>query len=183
MYKLFLFFLTAVPYVNIPQTSYSVTYGGTVTLGCVVNSNPFQNRVEWERIANGVSTTLNVTAEPRYSGGSINTPSLTITGAVSGDAGAYVCSATNDAGKGVSGQTVLSVQGGEYRKWFRNGVKSHRFMGIFFLIIRYLVIFFKYLMPFVFPFIRAHHDRLIHMTYVLSSIFCECIYMHICRGH
>ncbi|XP_052674345.1 hemicentin-1-like isoform X2 [Crassostrea angulata] len=100
-----------VPSVNIPQTSYSVTYGGTVTLGCVVNSNPFQNRVEWQRIANGVSTTLNVTAEPRYSGGSINTPSLTITGAVSGDAGVYVCSATNDAGKGVSGQTVLSVQG------------------------------------------------------------------------
>lgn len=142
MYKLFLFFLTAVPSVNIPQTSYSVNYGGTVTLGCVVNSNPFQNRVEWQRIANGVSTTLNVTAEPRYSGGSINTPSLTITGAVSGDAGVYVCSATNDAGKGVSGQTVLSVQGSEYRKWFRNGVKSHRFMGIFFLVIQYLVFFF-----------------------------------------
>lgn len=132
MCKLFLFFLTAVPSVNIPQTSYSVTYGGTVTLVCVVISNPFQNRVEWQRIPNGVSTTLNVTAEPRYSGGSINTPSLTITGAVSGDGGVYVCSATNDAGKGVSGQTVLSVQGSEYRKWFRNGVKSHRFMGIFF---------------------------------------------------
>lgn len=132
MCKLFLFFLTAVPNVNIPQTSYSVTYGGTVTLVCVVNSNPFQNRVEWQRIANGVSTTLNVTAEPRYSGGSINTPSLTITGAVSGDGGVYVCSATNDAGKGVSGQTVLSVQGSEYRKWFRNGVKSHRFMGLLF---------------------------------------------------
>lgn len=159
MYKLFLFFLTAVPNVNIPQTSYSVTYGGTVTLVCVVNSNPFQNRVEWQRIANGVSTTLNVTAEPRYSGGSINTPSLTITGAVSGDAGVYVCSATNDAGKGVSGQTVLSVQGSEYRKWFINGIISHRFIGIFFFFELFNIwLFFEYLMPFVFPFIRAHHD-------------------------
>ncbi|XP_062603011.1 hemicentin-1-like isoform X19 [Saccostrea cucullata] len=100
-----------VPSVNIPQTSYSVTYGGSITLQCIVNSNPFQSEVEWQRIASGVSTTINVASEPRYSGSSPNTPSLTITGAVSGDAGVYVCSATNDAGKGVSGQTVLSVIG------------------------------------------------------------------------
>nr|XP_022325050.1 hemicentin-1-like isoform X41 [Crassostrea virginica] len=100
-----------VPSVNIQSTTYSVTYGGTVTLECVVNSSPFQTSVEWQRIANGVSTTIDVTQEPRYSGGTVNSPSLIISGAVSGDAGVYVCSATNDAGKGVSGQTVLTVQG------------------------------------------------------------------------
>ncbi|XP_061169583.1 hemicentin-1-like [Saccostrea echinata] len=100
-----------VPSVNIPQPSYSVTYGGSVTLQCNVSSNPFQREVEWQRISNGVSTTINVASEPRYSGSSPNTPSLTITGAISGDAGVYVCSATNDAGKGVSGQTVLNVIG------------------------------------------------------------------------
>ncbi|XP_048778626.2 hemicentin-1-like isoform X2 [Ostrea edulis] len=100
-----------VPNVNIPQSSYSVSYGGSVTLRCDVTANPFQNRIEWQRIANGVSTTINVTAEQRYSGSTINTPSLTITGAISSDGGVYVCSATNNAGKGVSGQTLLTVVG------------------------------------------------------------------------
>lgn len=90
-----------------------MSYGGSVTLRCDVTANPFQNRIEWQRIANGVSTTINVTAEQRYSGSTINTPSLTITGAISSDGGVYVCSATNNAGKGVSGQTLLTVVGSE----------------------------------------------------------------------
>ena len=107
-----------------------------------MNSSPFQTSVEWQRIANGVSTTIDVTQEPRYSGGTVNSPSLIISGAVSGDAGVYVCSATNDAGKGVSGQTVLTVQGSEYRKrfwWEKNpdGLwrKNFQFFSVFLVFI------------------------------------------------
>lgn len=143
-YKSFFFlflFLAAVPSVNIQSTSYSVTYGGTVTLECVVNSSPFQTSVEWQRIANGVSTNIDVTQEPRYSGGTVNSPSLIISGAVSGDAGVYVCSATNDAGKGVSGQTVLTVQGSEYRKWFWWGKNPDGLLEIYF---QFLFVFLVY---------------------------------------
>ena len=58
---------------------------------------------------NGVYTT--VTFGHRYSGSTVNTPSLTITNADQSDRGFYVCCASNCIGTGVSQQTFIDVQG------------------------------------------------------------------------
>jgi hypothetical protein len=69
--------------------------------------------VTWQRIVNGVLTTVLVDGV-RISGGSVNSPSLTITNAVSGDEGNYICTASNIAGTGSSQQTFLDVTGSMY---------------------------------------------------------------------
>ena len=50
----------------------------------------------------------------KYSGSTVQTPSLTITGATAGDEGNYVCSATNSVGTATSSDTFLDVVGSKY---------------------------------------------------------------------
>ena len=101
--------ITGIPVVNIPQSSYTVNVGGTVTLTCTVTANPTHTNVCWQRVVNGVSTT--VTIGNRYSGSTVSTPSLTISNAGQSDSGFYVCYASNSVGTGNSQQTFLDVQG------------------------------------------------------------------------
>ena len=103
------YYFSGIPLVNVPQPSYSVNYDGSVTLTCTVTANPTHTTVYWQRIVNGVSTT--VTLGNRYSGSTVNTPSLTITNADQSDEGFYVCYATNSVGTGNSQQTYLDVAG------------------------------------------------------------------------
>lgn len=90
-----------------------MSLGGTVTMQCIVTANPTHSSVTWQRIVNGVLTTVSVDGV-RISGGSVNSPSLTITNAVSGDEGNYICTASNIAGTGSSQQTFLDVTGSMY---------------------------------------------------------------------
>ncbi|XP_069133868.1 hemicentin-1-like isoform X9 [Argopecten irradians] len=100
----------SVPNVQVVQTSYSVLKGGTITLGCTVTGLPTATSVVWKRMSGGTETAVSTTPD-KYSGSTVGTPSLTITGAASVDAATYVCTATNSVGEGRSGQTSLSVTG------------------------------------------------------------------------
>lgn len=101
-----------IPIVNIGSTSYSVNYGNSITLVCTVTSNPVHTSVTWNKIQNGVSTTISVNSG-KYSGGTVSQPSLVINNAGNSDEAFYICSATNSVGKGQSSQTYLDVVGGE----------------------------------------------------------------------
>ncbi|XP_052103233.1 hemicentin-1-like [Mytilus californianus] len=96
--------------VTISSNIYSVLIGGTVTLQCTVSSNPAHTSVTWQRIVNGVLTTVIVDGS-RIIGSTVSTPSLTISNAVSVDEGNYICTATNIVGTGTSQQTFLDVTG------------------------------------------------------------------------
>ncbi|XP_069133962.1 serine-rich adhesin for platelets-like isoform X35 [Argopecten irradians] len=100
----------SLPVVTIAQNAYSVTTGQSITLGCTVSATPTHTNVFWQRIDNGVSTTLTIDGS-KYTGSTVNGPSLTINSASSNDATVYTCSATNAVGTGTSGQTSLSVTG------------------------------------------------------------------------
>ena len=75
-----------------------------------MTATPFHTNVFWQRIDNGVATTLNIDGV-QYSGSTVNTPSLTIFNSAANDATIYTCSATNAVGTGTSGQTTLTVSG------------------------------------------------------------------------
>lgn len=68
--------------------------------------------MQWYKIINGNSVSLDLTNSDKYSGSLIDTPSLTIFGATNQDEGDYVCSATNSVGTTRSSQTFLDVRGG-----------------------------------------------------------------------
>ncbi|XP_063428596.1 hemicentin-1-like isoform X19 [Mytilus trossulus] len=99
------------PIVNVLQISYSINIGSAITLGCTVTSNPAHTRVFWQRIVNGAAQEITVTNTNKYSGSTLNTPSLTITGTTAADAGSYRCLAENSVGTGQSQITVLNVAG------------------------------------------------------------------------
>lgn len=102
-------FFPGTPSVVVPQPTYSVNFGGTVTLTCTVSANPAHNSVYWQKVVNGVSQP--VTIGNRYTGSTVSSPSLTISNAVQNDEGFYVCYAVNSVGTGNSQQTFLDVQG------------------------------------------------------------------------
>ncbi|XP_063428599.1 hemicentin-1-like isoform X2 [Mytilus trossulus] len=95
------------PVVTITQPSYSVNFGGTITITCTISADPAHNTVYWQKV--GVSQS--VTIGNRYTGSTVSIPSLTISNALHSDEGFYVCYATNSVGTGNSQQTFLDVQG------------------------------------------------------------------------
>jgi hypothetical protein len=93
--SIFFLLLLDIPSVQILQPQYSVNFGDSVTLECVVNFG------------------LN-----KYSGSTVNTPSLTVNSAEISDEGNYICTATNSIGTGQSSQTFLDVVGSMYTNIF-----------------------------------------------------------------
>lgn len=95
--------------VSLPQ--YNVDIGSTVTLGCTVTANPTHTVVYWQRIGNNnVGTNVDMNNN-KYSGSTVNSPSLTINNAALSDEGSYRCYATNSIGTGQSQNTFLDVVG------------------------------------------------------------------------
>lgn len=95
------------------QSSYSVNYGGSVTLVCTVTAAPPHTTVFWRKIQGGQQVTMDVTTA-KYSGSTVGQPSLTINNADSNDETFYVCYASNSVGTGQSSQTYLDVVGSKY---------------------------------------------------------------------
>jgi hypothetical protein len=58
--------------------------------------------------------TTSVVISGRFSGATVNSPTLTISQAQVADEGYYVCFATNSVGTGQSSQTFLDVIGSKY---------------------------------------------------------------------
>lgn len=86
--------------------------GQTITLECTVTASPAHTTVYWQKILNGVATTISSSANNKYSGSTVNTPSLTVSSAEAADEAYYICFATNEVGTGQSAQTYLDVVGG-----------------------------------------------------------------------
>lgn len=105
--------IIGIPVVTILQPSYTTNYGDPVTLECTVTSNPLHTIVTWQKIVNGQPSSLNLGNSGKYSGSTVNTPSLTISSTNLGDPGVYRCLATNVVGTGQSQDTTLTVNGGQ----------------------------------------------------------------------
>lgn len=106
-----------IPSVQVLSNTYSVTLGNTITLGCQVIANPTATNVYWQKLVNGVLVAVDMSTNNnnKYSGSTVQTPSLTIIGTVNEDEGNYVCSAQNSAGSASSSQTFLDVAGSTYK--------------------------------------------------------------------
>lgn len=76
-----------------------------------MTSNPAHTSVQWLRVLNGVTSSINLGTVGKYSGSTVNQPSLTINNPVNADEGYYICQATNSVGSGQSSQTYLDVIG------------------------------------------------------------------------
>ena len=101
------------PTVTISQMSYIVNQGSNVTLNCSVSSptsTPVYS-VQWQKVIGSSYNNINTATFNKYSGSTINEPSLTILNAQSRDAGTYRCTATNSVG---TAQSVAAILNGKY---------------------------------------------------------------------
>lgn len=96
-----------IPILQVLNTSYTVEVGQAVT---IVSALPPATNVFWNRFVNGVYNRVAID-NARYFGSSVSNPNLTITDVALSDATTYQCSATNNAGTGNSGMTLLTVTG------------------------------------------------------------------------
>jgi hypothetical protein len=108
------YWFPGIPSVVVTLQNYNSNIGSTVTLGCVVTSNPAHTTVYWQRIdSNGGGSNINMNSG-KYSGSTVNNPSLTISSSALSDEGNYRCYATNSIGTGQSQNTYLDVVGSKY---------------------------------------------------------------------
>ncbi|XP_076082584.1 uncharacterized protein LOC143053681 [Mytilus galloprovincialis] len=100
--------LGSIPEVVIPLNQYSVDYGSSATIPCTVTANPTHTSVQWKIIVNGQEQNVDMQND-KYSGGTVNSPSLVIANVQHGDETFYICTASNSVGEGRSNQTFLNV--------------------------------------------------------------------------
>jgi hypothetical protein len=84
--------------------------GNDVTLVCTITSIPSYNEVKWDKGMHGIPTEVVIDSN-KYTGSTVNTPSLTIHSADSSDVGYYTCYGTNSVGTGQSQEVHLDVVG------------------------------------------------------------------------
>ena len=105
-------FFVGIPTLNIPQNTYSDTYGNQVTIPCSITSaTPSATIVYWTRNQNNNIININ-SGDSGYQGSTPGSPSLTINFATTGSNGVYTCFATNAVGTGTSNPTTLTITGG-----------------------------------------------------------------------
>ncbi|VDI14043.1 Hypothetical predicted protein [Mytilus galloprovincialis] len=118
----------SIPTVSVPQSSYSVSPGKTVTLECFVNSSLPLINVYWTRRGRYGTITIKFTTNAnKYSGTTTITPSLTIFNAEQRDVGTYICFAENGVGTGQSLTTVLVVTGIYWQRNIGGDIKQITF--------------------------------------------------------
>ncbi|CAC5365722.1 HMCN [Mytilus coruscus] len=85
---------------DISPTMTNITQGKNITIKCTVSGQPPASSIIWQFTPNGGNAqTINIEdCDGKYTGGSPQNPSLTVTNFQPSDAGSYVCSATNAVG-------------------------------------------------------------------------------------
>ena len=82
-----------------------VVEGQSVTITCrTLGARPAVTSVTWKK----GQEVITVTSDSKYSGGTVQTPSLTIGSVLKTDAGEYTCRLGNDVGQG-TGSVTLEV--------------------------------------------------------------------------
>lgn len=111
-------FFSDILQVSVPQDIYNVNYGQTIQLVCTVTGSPAATEVYWVRVRQGQSTEIKASTMDtnKYSGVTLNNPSLTVLNANENDGGVYKCYAKNIVGVGQSQQTQLNVIGSKYKE-------------------------------------------------------------------
>ncbi|XP_063420714.1 hemicentin-1-like [Mytilus trossulus] len=103
-----------VPIVQVSFLRYQINFGGSITLGCSVVSNPANFQVYWRKTIGGTTSNIDVTnSGGKYSGSTLLIPTLTINDAALSDEANYTCYATNIVGTGQSATTLLDVVGNQ----------------------------------------------------------------------
>ncbi|XP_041373105.1 hemicentin-2-like isoform X2 [Gigantopelta aegis] len=92
-----------VPVVHAPALNYTIVEGGTVSLECIVQSEP-PSTISWTK--DGVPIDKD---SRRYLHGTTDRPSLTLLDLTIADMGIYACSATNIKGRNTSENIALDV--------------------------------------------------------------------------
>ena len=111
-YILCCIFFVGIPTLQIPQKSYSDTYGNQITIPCSITSaTPSATNVYWTRNQNNNIININ-NGDSGYQGSTVGSPSLTINFATTGSNGVYKCLATNALGTGTSNPTTLTISEG-----------------------------------------------------------------------
>ena len=93
--------------------------GNDVTLVCTITSTPSYNEVKWGKGMHGIPTEVVIDSN-KYTGSTVNTPSLTIHSADSSDVGYYTCYGSNRVGTGQSQEVHLDVVGSMLLKHILN---------------------------------------------------------------
>ena len=109
-----------IPTVQITSSSYSVILGQNAVLGCTVTANPTEVSVFWRKYNSQnqlVDIDMTTNNNNKYQGSVVGTPTLTIVGTTSDDAGRYVCYAVNAVGTDSSGITTLNIDGGKQNNY------------------------------------------------------------------
>lgn len=96
---------------TVALSKYPVDYGNSVQLVCTVTATPTHTQVYWTKVQSGQEVTINTANSAKYSGSTVNNPSLTINNADLNDETFYVCKARNSVGLGQSQQTYVDVSG------------------------------------------------------------------------
>ena len=104
-------FLLDVPTVT-ASTVQSTRVGNSVTIQCVVISNPAALDIVWSKYINNQPTPIDITNNNRLTGGTTSNPSLVINPVEQDDEGNYICQARNEVGTGSSNQVYLDITGG-----------------------------------------------------------------------
>ncbi|XP_071141762.1 cell adhesion molecule DSCAML1-like [Mytilus edulis] len=97
------------PNVQIYTDNQQIIKGSNQIIQCTVFGKPFPSSLSWKKRVNGdeqVETTVDLTGR-KYSGGTVDCPSLTINDFDMSDEGTYSCQAINEAGEDCSKELLL----------------------------------------------------------------------------
>lgn len=108
------FFFSGRPVVTIPSSNYNVVVGNSVTLPCTISASPSVTAVSWFFTSNSNNQIQITSSSIKYTvsraGSEYN---LTVSSAISSDAGVYECRATNAIDTSTD-STRLDVSGSEF---------------------------------------------------------------------
>ena len=119
--------------ISISPTNDNVIQGTSKTIACIITGSPQPNPLIWTRLCNGKSEIIDLSLTNKFSGGTLDNPSLTINNFTDTDTGSYMCKVTNSVSTVSSEESALTLVRKfiYYRSYLKNcysidnaGVKS-----------------------------------------------------------